>query len=301
VHGAALVDPATGLLLAASGGTVPLAGIGVGGLAVDAERTIVPQRLVAAASGARILYFSRLTVPEHSQDTNADQNQDQTQQQTKHWLVMVLEPLPTPAAHGDGCGTWLVRGKTAPSWRPPPACGPPPAPTGRSLEPQPGPPGSPDGRGCLRQPARRRRLRHAHRGRLGGGHTAADRHGQHRHGQHQRPSPDGRDRAVRRAHPQATDYLRISLLTGGALAAIAVVNGLLLVFTVQRPLLRLHLSAARLTRGAVGRHPLDPEDLSRPVPVPAYGEQRRPGRALETPQRQLLGTDTPEEPRLGAA
>jgi hypothetical protein len=110
VHGAALVDPATGLLLAASGGTVPLAGIGVGGLAVDAERTIVPQRLVAAASGARILYFSRLTVPEHSQDTNADQNQDQTQQQTKHWLVMVLEPLPTPAAHGDGCGTWLVGG-----------------------------------------------------------------------------------------------------------------------------------------------------------------------------------------------
>ncbi|WP_338776014.1 hypothetical protein [Streptomyces sp. DG1A-41] len=144
VHGVALVDPATGHLLAASGVTVPLAGIGVGSLAADAERSIVPPRLVAAASGARILYFARLTVPEHSQDTNADQSQDQTQQQTKHWLVVVLEPLPTPAAHGDGRGTWLV-GETAPSWRALPACGPSPAPTGRSPEPQPGPPRSPDG------------------------------------------------------------------------------------------------------------------------------------------------------------
>ncbi|MBC9731005.1 HAMP domain-containing protein [Streptomyces sp. TRM68367] len=295
VRGAALVDPATGHLLAASGGTVPLAGIGVGGLAADAERTVVPPRLVTAASGAHILYFARLTVPEHSQDTNADQSQDQTQQQTKHWLVVVLEPLPTPAAHGDGRGTWLVGGDgtvlaTATGGR---------APSGadRTLPRAAARAAEVSG---WRSDASASLLGAAASGtrtvagwavvapqRTAAGNTGTD-------------NTSGLHLTVVTAQSvaltaQSTDYLRIALLTGGALAAIAVVNWLLLVFAVQRPLLRLHLSAARLARGAVGRHPLDSEDLSRPVPVPAYGEPRRTGRALEALRRQLLGTDTPEE------
>jgi HAMP domain-containing protein len=291
VHGAALVDPATGHLLAASGGTVPLAGMGVGGLAADAERSIIPPRLVAAASGARILYFARLTVPEHSQDTNADQSQDQTQQQTKHWLVVVLEPLPTPAAHGDGRGTWLVGGDgtvlaTATRVR---------APSGADR--------------TLPRTAARAAGISGWRGDASGSLLGAAASGTRTVAGWAVVAPrsaTGTDntsglhltvvtaQSVALTH-QSTDYLRIALLTGGALAAIAVVNWLLLVFAVQRPLLRLHLSAARLARGAVGRHPLASEDLSRPVPVPAYGEPRRTGRALETLRRQLLGTGTPEE------
>lgn len=295
VHGVALVDPATGHLLAASGGTVPLAGIGVGSLAADAERSIVPPRLVAAASGARILYFARLTVPEHSQDTNADQSQDQTQQQTKHWLVVVLEPLPTPAAHGDGRGTWLVgedgtvlasatrvRALSGADRTLPRTAARAAAVSGWRT----------DASGSLLGAAAS-----GTRTVAGWAVVAPQRTGT---GDTGRDNTSGLHLTVVTAQsvaltPQSTGYLRIALLTGGALAAIAVVNWLLLVFAVQRPLLRLHLSAARLARGAVGRHPLAFEDLSRPVPVPAYGEPRRTGRALEALRRQLLGADTPEE------
>lgn len=295
VHGVALVDPATGHLLAASGATVPLAGIGVGSLAADAERSIVPPRLVAAASGARILYFARLTVPEHSQDTNADQSQDQTQQQTKHWLVVVLEPLPTPAAHGDGRGTWLVGGDgtvLASATRVRALSG-----ADRTLPRTAARAAAVSG---WRTDASGSLLGAAASGTrtvAGWAVVAPQRTGT---GDTGRDNTSGLHLTVVTAQsvaltPQSTGYLRIALLTGGALAAIAVVNWLLLVFAVQRPLLRLHLSAARLARGAVGRHPLAFEDLSRPVPVPAYGEPRRTGRALEALRRQLLGADTPEE------
>ncbi|MDO0930352.1 HAMP domain-containing protein [Streptomyces sp. DG2A-72] len=282
VRGAALVDPATGQLLAASGGTVPLAGIGVDDLAADTESTTVPPRLVTAVSGARILYFARLTVPERSQDANADQSQDQTHQQTRHWLVVVLEPLPAPAVHGGGRVAWLAGGDgtvlaTATG-------GQAPSGTDRTL---PRTAARAAGASGWRSDASGSLLGATATGtRTVAGWAAVDTSGLHLTVVTAQSVP---------LTAQSTDYLRIALLTGGALAAIAVVTWLLLVFAVQRPLLRLHLSAARLARGAVGRHPLASEDLSRPVPVPAYGEPRRTGRALEALRRQLLGTDTPEE------
>ncbi|GGX25658.1 HAMP domain-containing protein [Streptomyces noursei] len=65
----------------------------------------------------------------------------------------------------------------------------------------------------------------------------------------------------------------VALLLIGGLAV------LLLLSTVQRPLIRLFLESRRLTRG----------DLARPVTVPRSGEAARIGAALERLRRQLRG------------
>ncbi|WP_052230326.1 HAMP domain-containing protein [Streptomyces sp. CT34] len=69
------------------------------------------------------------------------------------------------------------------------------------------------------------------------------------------------------------------LVAAGALLLIGGIAVLLLVSTVQRPLIRLFLESRRLTRG----------DLARPVTVPRTGEAARIGAALERLRRQLRG------------
>lgn len=67
------------------------------------------------------------------------------------------------------------------------------------------------------------------------------------------------------------------LAAAGALLLIGGLAVMLLLGTVQRPLIRLFLESRRLTRG----------DLARPVSVPRSGEAARIGAALERLRRQL--------------
>ncbi|MEY9876469.1 methyl-accepting chemotaxis protein [Streptacidiphilus sp. MAP12-33] len=92
---------------------------------------------------------------------------------------------------------------------------------------------------------------------------------------------------VTTATPQAPDVTGNSLLALSAAAGLLVatlVVTLLLVTRLQRPLLQLHLGAARIARG----------DLSRPAPQPRPGETARIGHALEALRRQLLGEPAQE-------
>ncbi|QES48735.1 HAMP domain-containing protein [Streptomyces venezuelae] len=73
------------------------------------------------------------------------------------------------------------------------------------------------------------------------------------------------------------------LTAAGALLIIGALVILLLIGTVQRPLLALFLESRRLTRG----------DLHRPVTVPRTGEGSRIGLALERLRHQLLGRPDP--------
>ncbi|WP_051831479.1 cache domain-containing protein [Streptomyces violens] len=73
-----------------------------------------------------------------------------------------------------------------------------------------------------------------------------------------------------------------------AAGALLVLGGLvvtLLFGAVQRPLIRLFLESRRLARG----------DLAHPVTVPRYGEPARIGAALEILRRQMLGEGVGEE------
>jgi HAMP domain-containing protein len=93
----------------------------------------------------------------------------------------------------------------------------------------------------------------------------------------------------------AADYSSFALKAAGALAAIALLLGLMLNFLVQRPLLRLYLSSGRLARGATEDSPAGAAELARPVPVHGFGELARIGRALESLRQQLLGESGPQE------
>lgn len=77
----------------------------------------------------------------------------------------------------------------------------------------------------------------------------------------------------------STSHLLFGFLAAGALLLLAALVTLALFALLQKPLLRLHIEARRLTRG----------DLARPVSVPAFGEPARIGNALETLRTQLLG------------
>jgi HAMP domain-containing protein len=89
------------------------------------------------------------------------------------------------------------------------------------------------------------------------------------------------------------DDSRFALEAAGILLVLALLVWLALLAVLQRPLLRMHLAAARLT-GAVAEEPAGPEErrareevLARPIAVPRFGEPRRVGRALESIRRQL--------------
>ncbi|MEU7580387.1 HAMP domain-containing protein [Streptomyces sp. NPDC041068] len=79
--------------------------------------------------------------------------------------------------------------------------------------------------------------------------------------------------------PTATSDSAFGLIAAGALLLIGGATVFLLLRTVQRPLIQLFLEGRRLTRG----------DLDRPVTVPKHGEAARIGAALERLRRQLLG------------
>ncbi|WP_055564850.1 cache domain-containing protein [Streptomyces atriruber] len=88
--------------------------------------------------------------------------------------------------------------------------------------------------------------------------------------------------------PTAKSDSAFGLFAAGALLLIGGLTVYLLVRTVQRPLIRLFLEGRRLTRG----------DLGRPVSVPRHGEAARIGAALERLRRQLTGEPAaPQERR----
>ncbi|WP_324789942.1 HAMP domain-containing protein [Streptomyces sp. H51] len=284
--GRALLDARTGRLLATGGRTVPLAG-------VDAARTAsghgeIPPRLVTSGGTRQLLYFARVTLPALD---DPDQDQFQTPDRTeRQWLLVVSEALPALTAYGDGraaevldaSGTVLA---TAVDGTASPAAA---------------------DRGLSTAAARA-----AHRsgddtdasGSLLGAAAGSRRTVA---GWAQVASATGPGETddlgllvlTARAVPATTtaaDYSDFALEAAGVLAVVALLLGLTLYLCVQRPLLRLYLSAGRLARGATGGGPAAAEELSRPVPVHGFGEPARIGRALESLRGQLLGESGPQE------
>ncbi|WP_405884298.1 HAMP domain-containing protein [Streptomyces sp. NBC_01136] len=285
--GSALLDAHTGKLLASGGGSVALAG-------VDAARRTsghgsIPPRLVTSDGTRQLLYFARVTLPAQKVDANQDQNQVPSGTE-RQWLLVVSAALPALTTYGDGrtaevldaSGKALVttsRGAASPAA----ADSGLPMTAARAV--------SASGRGADAS------------GSLLGAATGA------------RPTvagwaqvasttgpgdTDGLGLVVltSRAVPASTaaaDYSGFALETAGALAGIALLLGLVLNFLVQRPLLRLYLSAGRLARGATEGGPAAAAELARPVPVHGFGELARIGRALESLRRQLLGESGPQE------
>ncbi|MGW0392994.1 HAMP domain-containing protein [Streptomyces sp. NPDC003042] len=82
-------------------------------------------------------------------------------------------------------------------------------------------------------------------------------------------------------NPARTSDAFAGLVLAGALLLVGALVVALLVTTVQRPLITLFLESRRLTRG----------DLTRPVSVPRGGEAARIATALERLRGQLLGED----------
>ncbi|WP_260326316.1 HAMP domain-containing protein [Streptomyces sp. TLI_185] len=282
VLGSALLDRHNGRLLAAGGKTVPLAG-------VDVARTAsgtVPPRLVTSGGSPQLLYFARVTLP--AQRDDPDQDYQAPNRPERQWLLVVTEALPAPAAYGEGgtaevldaSGSALataVQGKASPGV----AGGGLSAAAARAAK---GSGVDSDASGSLLGAA------------TGSRRTVA--------GWAQVASATGPGATddlglvvlTSRAVPATTttaDYSRFALEAAGALAGVALLLGLALYFSVQRPLLRLYLSAGRIARGATGDGAW--AELSRPVPVHGFGELARIGRALDSLRRQLLGESGPQE------
>ncbi|MFI1369049.1 HAMP domain-containing protein [Streptomyces griseochromogenes] len=287
VLGSALLDPHTGKLLAAGGKTVPLAGL-------DITRTAsghgaIPPRLVTSSGARQLVYFAKVTLPAQQEDANQDQNQVQSQTE-RQWLLVVSEALPAPTAYGagrtadmlDASGTALAttaHGKASPAAA---DSGLPSAAT-RAAK---GSGRDTDASGSLLGAATGSRRTVAGWAQVASATGPGD--------------TDDLGLVVLTSHavPATTadaDYSGFALKAAGALAVLALLLGLALHFSVQRPLLRLYLSAGRLARGATEDGPIAWEELSRPVPVHGFGELARIGRALESLRRQLLGESGPQE------
>ncbi|MFJ9480800.1 HAMP domain-containing protein [Streptomyces mirabilis] len=284
VVGSVLLDTRTGKLLAAGGKSVPLAGVDITRTASGND--VLRPRLVTSNGTRELLYFAKVTVPAQQDDANQDQLVNRADRQ---WLLVVSEVLPALTTFGDGrtaavldaSGTALAtttRGTAAPAA----ADSGLPATAARAAKAGP----DTDGSGSLLGAT------------TGSRRTVA--------GWAQVASATGpgstddlglvvfTSRAVLVA-TGATDYLPFALKAAGALAGVALLLGLALHFSVQRPLLRLFLSAGRLARGATEDGTAALEELYRPVPVHGFGELARIGRALESLRRQLLGESGPEE------
>ncbi|MFE3035433.1 HAMP domain-containing protein [Streptomyces canus] len=284
VLGGALLDRRTGKLLAAGGRTVPLAG-------VDAARTAsgaVPPRLVTSGGTRQLLYFARVTLPARQEDP--DQDYQTPNRPDRQWLLVVSEALPSLAAYGDGGTAEVLDASgavlaTAARGKVPPAAADSGLSAAAARAVRESGAGT-DASGSLRGAT------------TGGRHTVA---GWAQVASATGPGDtDGLGLVVltARAVPATTttaDYSRFALGAAGALAAVALLLGLTLFLSVQRPLLRLYLSAGRLARGATGDGPTARDELSRPVPVHGFGELARIGRALDSLRRQLLGESGPQE------
>ncbi|MFI6564171.1 HAMP domain-containing protein [Streptomyces sp. NPDC050534] len=286
VLGGALLDRRTGKLLAAGGRTVPLAGVNA---RTAAGHGAVPPRLVTSGGPPQLLYFARVTLPAQQEDPDQDQYQAPNRPE-RQWLLVVTETLPTLTAYGDGrtaevldqTGTALataVHGKASPAA----SGGGLPAKAARAAH---GSGSDTDASGSLLGASNGSRRTVAGWAQVASATGPGD--------------TDGLGLVVLTSHATpatttAADYSRFALEAAGALAALALLLGLALYFSVQQPLLRLFLSAGRLARGAAQDWPTASAELSRPVPVHGFGELARIGRALDSLRRQLLGESGPQD------
>ncbi|GAB7028773.1 cache and HAMP domain-containing protein [Streptomyces sp. NPDC021749] len=298
--GGVLLDPRTGRRLAAGGEAVPLTGVEVTALLRPGTAKIPPRLVLSGSGQPRLLLFARVTVPapHATQDENNDQagdlRGDQGDEETE-LLLVVSEKLAAPAVYGAGRTGQLVDrdGKvlataTAATGTAPTPRTDHPAPPAAAADAVDAGLHAGDVSGSV----------------LGGGHhglrrvtgwasvaAAADGTGD--------TSGLGLTVLTHREVPpakQGADHTWFAVAAAGALVLIAVLVTLVLWHGMQRALLRLHLSAARLAR-AVGELPTRGSELARPVPVAAFGEPNRVGRALESIRRQLLGETGPQPVR----
>ncbi|MGW7002345.1 HAMP domain-containing protein [Streptomyces sp. NPDC054933] len=285
--GGALLDTQSGRILATGGEQVPLTGVNA--KAPTGARGTIPPRLVTSGTGQRVLYFAKVTLPAQSVDANQDQNPDAALPQRKQWLLVVSEALPALTSYGDGRTTQVldakgnvlataVSGTTRPQDTP--DRGLPAAATGAATG------HGTDASGSLLGATSGDRQTVAGWASVASSSGTGDTNGLGLVVLTSRPVP---------VMGPSVDYSRFALAAAGALAGIALLVGLFLRLAVQRPLLRLYLSADRLGRGAGESGPRALEELARPVPVHGFGELARIGRALESLRRQLLGESGPEE------
>ncbi|MEV0373378.1 cache and HAMP domain-containing protein [Streptomyces sp. NPDC050636] len=290
--GGVLLDPRTGRPLAASGETVPLTGVDVAALVRPGTANIAPRLVFSGSGEPRLLLFVRVAVPTpgRKQDENHDQAGDLIGDQgadERELLLAVSEKVAAPAVYGAGRTGQLVdrKGKLL-------------ATTGTA-------PASYNDHRALPTAAANAANAGLHTGDVSGS-VLGDGHDGLRRvtGWASVAAADGKDDTsglgltvltTRDVPPakEGADHTWFALVAAGALMVIAVLVTLVLWGCMQRPLLRLHLSAARLARG-VGEMPEEREELTRPVPVAAFGEPGRVGRALESIRRQLLGETGPE-------
>ncbi|WP_030796433.1 HAMP domain-containing protein [Streptomyces sp. NRRL S-337] len=299
--GGVLLDPHTGRPLAASGETVPLTGVDVPALVRSGGTKIAPRLVLSSRGEPRLLLFARVAVsaPGAKQDENNDQTGDLRADQNDEendLLLVVSEKVAAPAVYGVGRTGQLVdrNGKVLATAAPPgtvPALRTDhhdlPAAAAHTANAANADLRTDDVSGSV----------------LGDGHdglrevtgwasvAAADSKGD--------ASGLGLTVLTLREVPPAkagADHTWFALVAAGALVLIAVLVTLVLWGGMQRALLRLHLSAARLARAA-GHLPMAREELARPVPTVAFGESGRVSRALESIRRQLLGEAGPEPVR----
>lgn len=291
VKGVGLLDAHSGRQLAARGEPLPLAGVDVVGQARAGGGHAIAARLAEGDGAApRLLFFARITLPASVKDQGQD-GQDKGQAR-RQWLLVVSEPPPVPTAHGEGRTAQLVD-RDGHVLNTAPAAGTAAfAPTAKDR--------------TLPATASDAANAASHRSEASGS-LLGDRTGTKRTVAGWASVATGGTAATADLGLTVLTSHRVTVTAGGihdadfaltaagVLVAIALLITLLLVFVLQRPLLRLHLSAARLVRGA-GYNPAAPaeeEDLTRPVPVPAFGEPARIGRALESLRRQLIGEHGP--------
>ncbi|MFG3114252.1 HAMP domain-containing protein [Streptomyces sp. NPDC048197] len=297
--GGVLLDPHTGRALAASGETVPLTGVDAPALMRSGTAKVAPRLVLSSRGEPRLLLFARVAAPAPGakQDENNDQTGDQTgdlradQNDEEHELLLVVsEKLAAPAVYGVGRTGQLVdrNGKVLAT-----AATPGTAPAIRT-----------DHRAL---PAAATNAANAglHTGDVSGS-LVGDGHDGLRGvtGWASVAAADGKGDTsglgltvltLREVPPakEGADHTWFALVAAGGLVLIAVLVTLVLWGGMQRALLRLHLSAARLARAA-SQMPLSNGELTRPVPVVAFGEPGRVGRALESIRCQLLGETEPE-------
>lgn len=283
VLGSVLLDRRTGRLLATRGKTVPLAGVNAKAVS---DHGSVPPRLTTSGGTRQLLYFAKVTLPAR-QDADQDQYQAPTGPE-RRWLLVVSEALPTVAAYGDGRTVKVLDA------------------SGTALTTALH--GTASGAGSALPADAARAAKESGSDTDASGSLLGDTTGSRRTvaGWAQvasRTGPGDTDDLglvvlTSRAVPPTTtaaDYSRFALEAAAGLAGVALLLWLALYFLVQRPLLRLYLSAGRLARGAAQDGPTATEELSRPVPVHGFGELSRIGRALESLRRQLLGEIGPQE------
>ncbi|MGW1373152.1 cache domain-containing protein [Streptomyces sp. NPDC002446] len=297
--GGVLLDPHTGRPLAASGEKVPLTGVDVAALARPGTANIAPRLVLSGRGEPRLLLFARVAVaaPDGGkQDENHDQAGDLTERQDaaeRELLLVVSEKVAAPAVYGAGRTGQLVdrKGRVLAAA----------TTTGPALAPLT------DHRAL---PAAAANVANGgpHTGDVSGSVLGDGREGLRRvTGWASVAAADGKGDTsgleltvltVRDVPPakEGADHTWFALVAAGALVVIAVLVTLVQWASMQRPLLRLHLSAARLAKAA-GEMPGDRAGLARPVPVAAFGEPGRIGRALESIRRQLLGETGPEPVR----